>query len=247
MTRAALFVAAALGAGVARAEHPSVSWDFQARAVPGEVRVLPALVDAAAPALSRESYVGAGIPVGREAVRRERTAQLARVPEAFAAALPGALNAAMGPSWGGDFAVGRYPAGARRALRAAVRGRADLPEALGRVGRGAGGEGALVTWVERIEARPITALGFAGEIVGTELGPVVVDHRAEPYRVVARVGVALVAADGDVVLRYRDTVETVLSADGPDAAARHLARDLAAELALVWPADPRLRELAARR
>jgi hypothetical protein len=69
----------------------------------------------------------------------------------------------------------------------------------------------------------------------------VVDHRDEPYRVVARAGLALVASDGEVVVRYADTFETVLNErSDADQAARVLARALVAEVATLW-SDPKMR------
>ena len=62
-----------------------------------------------------------------------------------------------------------------------------------------------------------------------------VDHADEPYVVWLVAGVALVAADGEVLIRYEDVYTTVLSHRvGEDRAATDLARLMAAEVTKVW-------------
>ena len=96
-------------------------------------------------------------------------------------------------------------------------------------------------WTASLRGEPVSNQGLPGDLVTTDAGPVIVDHGEEVYRVRARVGLALVAPDGEVVVRYVDTYEALLSdrAD-PAQAARDLARDLAAQVALIWPTDRRL-------
>jgi hypothetical protein len=69
------------------------------------------------------------------------------------------------------------------------------------------------------------------------------DPSDEPYLVSARLCMALVASDGEVVVRYEDRFEGVLSGpDGVHRAGRELARALASEVTKVWAVDPRLME-----
>jgi hypothetical protein len=220
-----------------------LSWAFEAHPTPGEIRVLPVLGVYEAPEVRlEESLAGAWVPWLREAGRRERTEQLLEVPDRVALALPGAVQVAVGETWDGSFRVGRYPVGGRGRLSSALQGRGDLDLALGGVARSVGGAATLVTWIAGLEGDPLTAEAFPGEIVHTRSGSVVIDLADEAYRVRVIVGMALVASDGEVVVRYVDTFEALLSArHGPDRVGRDLAVALAEEVALVWPSDPRLR------
>lgn len=214
---------------------PSLSWKFEARATGGEIKVLPVLALHDEPEVNLRAYVGGDVPPGREEVRIERTEQLARIPGEVAWALPGAVNGALGSSWTGEFRVGRYPLGAQERLRLAL-GRGSPPDRLlGEVARSVGGQGSLITWVDHLSGAPLSEGAFPGQRVESPRGPLIIDHGDEPYRVVASVGMALVASDGEVVLRYHDTYETVLSAHyTPERAASDLASRLAAEVLKVW-------------
>ncbi len=136
------------------------------------------------------------------------------------------------------------PAGARDKVTDALLGRRPgLDAALGEAARAVGGDAALFSWVSELDGQPLSLLGFPGEVVETPVGPVVLDHDDEPYLVTAKVGMALVTRDGEVVVRYQDTFETILSARTDSArAGRELARALAREVTLVWGTDPRLIE-----
>jgi hypothetical protein len=208
--------------------------------VPGEIRVLPVIGPEDLPEVDLESWVGAGLTPQRIRLREERTAALRALPNALRQALPGQVHAALEGSWEGDFTVGRFPLGTRERLRVALRDGEPLDEALGAVARGAKSP-VLVTWVDRLEGTPLTVHGPPGELVSTTEGPVLVDLFDEPYQVQVRAGCALVAADGEVVLRYRDHFETVVSSTRDQyRAGRALAEDLAWEVTKVWPVDPRL-------
>lgn len=221
-------------------------WRFEARTTHGVVRVLPVVTLAGPHELRTDGYLGAGIPWMREWLRGRRTAEVNRIPEALGTALPGAVNGELGARWDGQFLNGHFAPGTRSAVRTALRGKADVDEALASTVRGLDGSAALVTWVGELEAVPLTATGFPGEIVQTESGPVVLDLIEEPYLIEAQIGMALVARDGEVVLRYTDRFSTVLSARrDSDAAASDLAAALAAEIAKVWACDPRLEDHAA--
>ena len=92
---------------------------------------------------------------------------------------------------------------------------------------------------------PITAEAAPGEVVESAVGPVAVNLFEESYRIRATVGLALIASDGDVILRYRDDFESILGAQrNPMRVGRDLALGLAQEIVKMWPSDPRLKERA---
>ena len=101
----------------------------------------------------------------------------------------------------------------------------------------------LVSWVEDITATPITQEAAPGEMVQSDVGPILVNLFEESYRVRATVGMALVASDGEVILRYRDDFESILGEQrNPNRVGRDLAMSLAREITKMWPIDPRLDE-----
>lgn len=220
---------------------PTLSWDFAARLTTGEVNVLPVLVDVPRTDMVRDTYLGSDLPWFRAESREVRTAQLEAVPGEVGMALPGAVGSALGSSWDATFRAGDWPRGHRDKMQAALRGKAGLDAELAEVARDMGGAATLVVWVDGLLGRPVTADGFPGDIVPTEAGPVVVDHRVEPYRVTARIGLALVASDGEVVVRYADAFDAILTEHSdPARVGRELARCMAREVVRVWPTDPRL-------
>lgn len=229
------------------APHPvdpprPLAWDCSAHPTRGVVRVVPVLVDVPAPRLSEASWIGAPLPVDRLRERVNRTRQLASVPEAAGIAVPGALAGALGARWDGTFHAAALPRGGRERWLAAVQGRVGLENTLGGLARAVGGTATLFVWVDDLQGAPLSATDGPGDVVRTAAGPVVIDDAEEPYEVRARIGVALVAADGEVVLRYVDTYDALLTdrADA-DQAGRDLARRLAAQVVRLWPTDPRLR------
>lgn len=219
-----------------------LSFAFEARPTQGEVRVVPALAVHEPLEVNLDSYLGAALPHHRELARHARTRALAEIPEAMGVALPGEVNGELGLSWGGQFRTHRLPAGPQQRLADALSGRRpDLHAVLAEAAAAVGGEATLFSWVTDLEGDPLTLRGFPGETVETTAGPVVLDHREEPFLVTARVGMALVTQDGEVVIRYEDTYDAILSEEGgASEAGRVLARSLAQEVVLVWATDPRL-------
>lgn len=216
---------------------------FEARTTHGIIRVLPPLDVTDPTELSTASYVGPAIPWMREWLRDRRTDEIDGLPARVGTSLPGALNTCLDEHFDATFLSGHYAPGVRTALQSALKGRGDLDATLRLASRGIEGDAALISWVQGIDARPLTAEGFAGDIVQTAAGPVVIDFLDEPYLVEAKVGMALVARDGEVVLRYTDHFSTVLSARRkPRRAAKDLAGALAEEVAKVWATDPRLED-----
>lgn len=223
-----------------REPGPVQPWRFEARRTHGIVRVLPVLVDHAPIERSDDDYVGAGVTWFGEWLRKERREAVEQVPVAMAKALPGALTLELGERWDGHFLNGDFPVGTRRAVLRGLRGKVDLDAELESVSRGTS-EAMLLCWVTDLRAHSLMEDGFPGDILDTEAGPVVVDTLEEPHLVEARVGIALVAPDGEVVLRYTDGFSTVVSAHrDARAAGRDLAMGLAREVAKVWALDPRL-------
>ena len=242
MARAWAIPATLLLAACTPRPEPVLSWRFEARRTTGEVRVLPVITLHDEPALALDSFLGRGLSAEVEAQRRLRTEELGAVPEAIGLALPGAVNGVLGRTWEGQFRYSSWPLSARDRVEVALEANSRRLDAqLGRAARVAGGDAVLVTWVDALDARPLTAEGFAGDIVETTAGPVVVDHADEPYHVEVDVGMALVAADGEVVLRYHDAFEALLSSRMPPShVGRVVAAELASEIGKVWATDPAL-------
>lgn len=215
-------------------------WDFSARPTAGEIRVLPLAISLAPVPLERAGSLGVPVSWHRLALRWRRTLQVDRVPEEALLALPGAVHREVGPAWPATFRLGRWPANGRGRLLAALDGRADLEATLSELARDVGGDASLFVWVEEVDGGPLSAHALPGELVRTPAGPVVVDSRDEAYRVTAMLGLALVARDGEIVVRYRDAFDTVLTGERDAGwAGRELALALAREVALVWPTLPR--------
>jgi hypothetical protein len=225
------------------APGPASGWRFEGLDARGEVRVVPVLALHDDPTVEARDYVTAGITDRRHALRAARVEALSRVPETVATALPGAVHARLDPAWHGRFRVGHLPLGARDRLAAHLR-RDDvraLDELLVDLAARVGGDATLFTWIRDLDGTPLTLETFPGDRVQTPAGPVLLDLYEEPYRVTARLGMALVTADGHVVARYEDAFSSLLT---PHRAARQVALDLAnglaAEVAPMWPDDPGL-------
>lgn len=236
---------ALLALGIVGCAHQSTvlpqPFRFEARTTHGVVRVMPVLALHTEQDLDLQSYVGPRVPWRQEWLRGRRVSEMDLIPGLLGRALPGEVNGELGQAWDGTFLNGSLGPVERASLRSALRGRGDLDATLSAVGRGVDGSASLFVWVDELEGRPLTSRGFAGEIVHTDCGPVVLDLLEEPYLVEASVGMALVASDGEVVLRMREHLSTVLSSRrDADAAARDLARALAGEVTKVWATDPRL-------
>lgn len=228
-------IALLLAACAHPAPGPALPFAWEARAIEGEVRVLPGLPAHAGIPLHDDSFVGSPLPEPRVAVRRERWQQLHQLPETVGWALPGAVNGALHTDWQGTFHSASWPRGARERLLHALQQGHDPDRSLARVARSVGGDAVLVSWIDRIDARPVSLDGFPGDRIDTPAGSVIVDHADEPYLVDLRVGMALVARDGEVVLRYQQDMVRILSATHPpEAVARSLAADMAREVVKVW-------------
>lgn len=220
-------------------ELPPQPWAAEASPPGDEVLVLPVLDRTRTIPVDYAESIGVRVPFEREDTRRRRTVELADVPRAFGWALPGEVGADLGDRWEGRFLVGRWPSGARGRLEQALGG-SGLDVALSDLADSR--RPVLVTWVSALDGRPISGEALPGEVVDTEVGPVVSDLFSEPYRVEATLGAALIAPDGEVVVRVDDDFEAVLSdVSGPDQVGRALASALAEDVAKLWPVEPSFR------
>lgn len=233
----------AFAACVRPAAGPRPAYLFEPRTTSGEIRVVPAFRLHPTPPLETSTWLGLPLAAQALAAREDRTRDLDLLSRAVGQALPGEVNAALGERWAGQFRAGTLGTMGRMRLSEALRTpAADLDAVLSEVAAGVGGDAVLFTWIDALDGAPVTLLGAEGSVIDTPAGPIVADHGEEPYVVSARVSAALVAHDGEVLLRYGDVFHTVLSASHPPGdAGRDLAEDLAGELALVWATDPRLR------
>ena len=217
----------------------TVDWDLNPGEVQKEVRVAPVIVAAEAPRPDLTGIVGEELRDERADGRLHRTAQIAELPHAVHAAVPGALNASLRPEWSGHFRDTRLPVADLITLTNAVNGQASLAETLSEVARECEGDAVLFTWIIEAGGRPLTDQHLVGELVFQNGVPVLVDHHSEPYAVEAVIGMALVTTEGEILFRYQDHYENLLVADASvDSLGRRMAKDLVADIVPLWLDDP---------
>ena len=209
------------------------------RPISGEVRVVPGVGAHDPVPLVVDDFLGGGLAAPRLAVREERTRQVLQLPAEIGLALPGAVGGEFGDAFEGTFRAARWPEAARARVARAIERGEGLDDALSTAGRSVGGEATLITWVDRLYARPLSLDGAPGEMVETPKGTVLVDHVDEPYLVDLWVGMALVSSDGTLLVRFRMNAKTILSgAQPPSAVGREVARQVAAKMARIWNGTP---------
>jgi len=219
-------------------------WLFEARPENGQIQVLPVLSAFELSEVTDRDFVGPITP-WRFHLRKQRIESIKTVPDAVAMALPGAIASELPADWNGRFLVGHYPGTLKSKMLDHLNRGESLDPILFKVGSRNEDVATLVSWVEELHATPITIEAAPGEMVTTEVGPIVVNLFEESYRIRATVGMALVASDGEVILRYRDDFESILGEQrNPNRVGRDLAIGLAKEITKMWPIDPRLREQA---
>jgi hypothetical protein len=217
-----------------------LAWDVHPGMVEGEILVAPVLVVAEAPTPDLTGIVGEKLDGWQARGRMERTADLAELPYAFHAAVPGALYRNLPPQWEGHFRDTRLSLPQQIALTSALNDPERSPTPImAEIAIASGADAVLFTWVVEADGRPLTDEHLVGELVVHEGVPVVVDHDIEPYAVDALIGVALVAADGDVLFRYEDRYSGLLVGDGPEDLGRTMARSLVDDITPYW-LDPTL-------
>ncbi len=222
---------------------PALPYAFEPRPTTGEVRVVPVFCLHDPLPTDLGTFLGPPLPAGADARRRARTHEAGQLAEQVGRALPGEVNGALGESWAGQFRAHRLPRRWSPRVEQALRGERPLDPTLSDAAVATGGDAVLFSWMDALTVMPLTRLELEGFVVETVAGPVVVDDVDEPYLVSARIGLALVAHDGEVVIRYSDTYDAVLSGErSPAVAARDLASAVAREVVKVWATDPRLLE-----
>ncbi len=213
---------------------------FEARPSQGEVWVLPVLATHHPVHIAERHLLGQALPRPQRKIRDQRAAELAMLPSSIALALPGELNARLGAQWKGEFRHRPTANPLNRVADAVAHRRPDLHAVLEHYGA-AFGEWALLTWVNGIACEPLIARALPGDVVVTPAGPVVVDLDDDPQLISVQLGTALLAPDGEVVLRYEDRFVTVLTGRAAKQdAARDIAGSLADEVAMVWMTEQRL-------
>ncbi|TVQ87304.1 MAG: hypothetical protein EA397_18480 [Deltaproteobacteria bacterium] len=241
-----LLVPFALSACATAHGLPAGDYRFNGLEADGEIRVMPLVSAHRAPPLRTDDFVTEEVSAPRRAIRQQRTAQVQEVPRAIGEALPGAIHAKLDPSWQGRFTVAKSSRRASERLRAAIR-RND-PERLEarmiEIARSTGGGATLFSWVSQLDAVPVSTLDLPGTLLEGPSGTLLVDLFEEPYLIDAEIGLALVSADGHVILRYSDTIAGLLSPDRtPARAGWSLAGRFSHEIQKVWPDDPHLYRL----
>jgi hypothetical protein len=216
----------------------SIAWNWEPTLGAADIRVAPLLVLGEIPQMATKGYMGEELILGEEDLRLERNRQVLALPEAVALALPGEIGRLLPDAWSGHFRSGRLSSNAAARLEKAL-SRGESPEdVMKEVASSGEGEAVLFQWISDMhvtalctEEAPRTTTEAAGRLV-------FVDDATEPVLIEATVGIALVTRSGDVVFRYDDTVETILSDATPlHAASRELARTVADEVRGVLLAD----------
>lgn len=222
---------------------PVELWTAEGDTVLGEVRVVPLIHAYDPPQLRTDSFVTNTINASRHRLRQQRMEQVFQVPEMIGATIPGAVHARLNDAWNGYFTPAKMPLSLQNRLADAIRNdkRDQTERLLRKTSATVGGQAVLVTWVRTLRADPLTAEAFPGDRIETPHGPVFVDFREEPYRITAEVGAALIRNDGTIVIHYAETTSAALTSEIPHwSAAADLSGVIAADLATLWPDDPRL-------
>ena len=208
------------------------------------IQVMPVLSAFPALEISQEDFVGP-IPPWRLQLRKQRMQSALDIPQAVALALPGALASSLPQGWDGQFHVGSYQGTLRSKMTDQIARGEPIEPLLNQINAEKKQVSSLVSWVENLDVTPITAEAAAGEMVSSEVGPIVVNLFEESFRVRATIGMALVASDGRVILRYRDEFESILGEQrNTQRVGRDLAMGLAKEITKMWPVDPDFYEQA---
>ena len=236
-----LGVVLGLSAGCAVHTPPTLHASSEVRSEHGEVLVVPVIARHQAPEIDLGVFVDTEreLPFGdRYDLRVHRTQQLNALPYHVGLSLPGAVNGVLGMGWKAQFKSARYPIAGQVKVKAALAGKRDLDETLRQVSATMGRQAVLYTWIQELDGHPLSRDSAPGWVEETSWGPVVVRWTDEPYLVTMQVGMALVTADGEVVLRHEDRFSTVLSdAQTPEVAAGDIARSIAGQVIDAWSSN----------
>ena len=222
--------------------HPNVHegcWDAQPTPIDGTLFVAPPLVSAEAPSLNLEGFLGEKLQDGWADGRIRRTAQLSELPYALSDALPGQLYQDVLSHWEGHFRPTQWDKKDHQSLLLKDPESADFFNQLSAEAKKRGSGGTLFVWVTHLDGHPLTSSTMSGELIFHKERPVLVDRLSEPYHVEIALGAALFDGSGHLAFRYQDHYESLLSeSQDTHNAAKELAKDLASDLALIWPTTP---------
>ncbi len=208
-----------------------LDWGWAPLDLGSDIRVAPLVVIGPMPDLEQVGFLGETLE-GKAALLRElRSTQVAAVTESFSDALPGALASALPEGWQGRFSDARVPPSTRTQLAAGLDGRRSLEDALQLAVDRLPGEVVLFRWMSDVTAEPLSASTAPGTTLRAADRLIYVDGHTDPVLAHATVGLALVAADGEVFLRYEDRYSFVITgSDNALRAGRSLARQLVEDL-----------------
>jgi hypothetical protein len=208
-----------------------LDWGWSPLELGSDIRVAPLVVVGPLPSLEPVGFLGEELQGDAATLRALRCDQVAAVTESFSDALPGALASALPPGWQGHFSDARVPASTRTQLTAGLDGRRSLDSALQLAVDRLPGEVVLFRWISDIEAQPLGTTAAPGTTLRAADRLVYVDEHTDPVLAHATVGLALVAADGEVFLRYEDRYSFVITGTNTSLrAGRDLARRLVEDL-----------------
>lgn len=208
-----------------------LDWGWSPLDLGSDIRVAPLVVVGPLPELDPTGFLGEELQGNAAELRSLRGDQVAAVTESFSDALPGALASALPDGWHGHLSDARVSAGTRTQLAAGLDGRRSLDAALQLAVDRVPGEVVLFRWISDIEAQPLGTTTAPGTTLRAADRLVYVDEHTDPVLAHATVGLALVAADGEVFLRYEDRYSFVITGTNTSLrAGRDLARRLVDDL-----------------
>ncbi len=208
-----------------------LEWAWAPLELGSDIRVAPLVVMGPLPDLEPVGFLGEQLEGNAAYLRQLRGSQVAAVTESFSDALPGALASALPDGWNGHFSDARTTASTRTQLAAGLDGRRSLDSALQLAVDRLPGEVVLFRWISDITAEPLATTTAPGTTLRAADRLVYVDEHTDPVLAQATVGLALVAADGEVFLRYEDRYSFVITGSNTALrAGRDLARKLVTDL-----------------
>lgn len=213
-------------------ELPEASWNWSPISEIGDIKVTPLLLINHVPKLSPSGYLGEQLTSVDLEKRFKRNEQLNLIPEAFSHALPGQLARYMPENWKGvltDTSLGLRERS--KITHSLLSSPTDLDKTLEKL---VDNTALLFHWISAFEAVPLSTTIEPATTTRVAERYVFVDSKTDPVLVNIKLGLALVSAEGQILLRYQEHYEVVLSeAKGPDSAGRDLARQVASDVALV--------------
>jgi hypothetical protein len=208
-----------------------LDWGWAPLELGSDIRVAPLVVVGPMPDLERVGFLGEELEGKAAQLRDLRSTQVAAVTESFSDALPGALASALPADWRGRFSDARVPPSTRTQLAAGLDGRRSFADAMQLAVDRLPGEVVLFQWMSDVTAEPLSASTAPGTTLRAADRLVYVDEHTDPVLAHATVGLALVAADGEVFLRYEDRYSFVITgSNNALRAGRSLARQLVDDL-----------------